>query len=59
VHPFCLSPEEKRPSLELSMEGRPWPDFELHDQACELIREVKEGGGGRRAGAQARLAVGR
>jgi hypothetical protein len=43
VHPFCLSPEEKRPSLELSMEGLPWPDFELHDQPCELIGEVKEG----------------
>jgi hypothetical protein len=43
VHPFCLSPEANRPSLELSMEGQPWPDFELHDQPCELIGEVKEG----------------
>jgi hypothetical protein len=30
VHPFWLSHEEKRPHLELSMEGQPRPELELH-----------------------------
>jgi hypothetical protein len=30
VHLFWLSHEEKRPRLELSMEGQPRPELELH-----------------------------
>jgi hypothetical protein len=37
VHPFWLSHEEKRPWLELSMEGQPWPVI------GELAGEGREG----------------
>jgi hypothetical protein len=37
VHPFWLSHEEKRPWLELSMEGQPWPVM------GELAGEGREG----------------
>jgi hypothetical protein len=58
VHPFWLSPEEKK-SLVGALHGRaamvglraPWPAMRAHHRG--------KGGGGRRAGVGARLAVGR
>jgi hypothetical protein len=43
VHPFWLSPEQKCPWLKLSIEGRPWPDFELHDGYVSSLERERRG----------------
>jgi hypothetical protein len=53
AHPFCIFHDEKWPCLELSIDGRPWPDLKLYGWPWLAHRRGKMGGGRRGAAGRA------